>query len=192
MLYLQHGWGENETSWPVQGKAGVIMDNLIADGKAEPCIVVMTYGLTNDVKFGDRDAIQRCMGDFETMMADELVPFIDANFRTIADKKHRAMAGLSMGGMETRAITLARPDLFGSYCVLSGGVYTPSDINDPERADLIFISCGGKENPDQVRKAVEALQAAGYNAHAHVSEGTAHEFLTWRRGLHEAAQLLFK
>lgn len=192
VLYLQHGWGENETSWPVQGKTGVIMDNLIADGKAEPCIVVMTYGLTNDVKFGDMGAIQRCMTDFETMMADELIPFVDANFRTIADKKHRAMAGLSMGGMETRAITLARPDLFGSYCVLSGGTYSPADINDPERADLIFISCGSKENPDQVRKAVEDLQAAGYNAHAHVSEGTAHEFLTWRRGLHEAAQLLFK
>lgn len=192
VLYLQHGWGENETSWPVQGKAGVIMDNLIADGKAEPFIVVMTYGLTNDVRFGDRQGIQDAMKNFETMMVDELVPFIDANFQTKADRKHRAMAGLSMGGMETHSVTLARPEVFGNYGILSGGVYTPEEIKDKNQVDLIFISTGEKENPEGVKKAVADLQAAGFNAHSHVSPGTAHEFLTWRRGLYEMAQLLFK
>lgn len=191
VLYLQHGWGENETSWPVQGKAGLIMDNLIADGLAEPMIVVMTYGLTNDVKFGDRDGIQRAMDNAQTLIVDELVPYIDSHFRTKADKKHRAMAGLSMGGMETHAITLARPEAFGSYCILSGGIYTPEELKGHD-VDYIFINCGSKENPERVKEAVDALKAAGYNAEAHVSDGTGHEFLTWRRGLHTMAQNLFK
>ncbi|MCF0243257.1 MAG: endo-1,4-beta-xylanase [Bacteroidaceae bacterium] len=192
VLYLQHGWGENETSWPVQGKANIIMDNLIADGLAKEFIVVMTYGLTNDVKFGDRDAIAKSMKALETVLVDELVPYIDSHFYTLADKKNRAMAGLSMGGMGTHAVTLARPDTFGSYGVLSGGVYTPQELDGKAKPDYIFISCGSKETPDRVTKAVEDLKAAGYNAESHVSEGTAHEFLTWRRALYTMAQKLFR
>ncbi len=97
-----------------------------------------------------------------------------------------------MGGMETKLITLRRPELFGSWGLLSGGQYAPSDINDTNLVKLIFESCGSKEQPDAIRKSVEDLKAAGYNAHGHVSEGTAHEFLTWRRALYEMAQLLFK
>ena len=108
VLYLQHGWGENETSWPVQGKAGLIMDNLIADGKIKPFIIVMAYGLTNDIKFGTIG--QFTAKEFETLLVDELVPFIDKNFLTKADKWNRAMAGLSMGGVETKLITLRRPE----------------------------------------------------------------------------------
>ncbi len=190
VLYLQHGWGENETSWPVQGKAGIIMDNLLADGLAEPFIVVMTYGLTNTVRFGgDRNQV---MKDFETVLVDELVPYIDQHFRTKAQKKYRAMAGLSMGGMETHAVTLARPETFGHYGLLSGGIYRPEEILNPKQVDYIFLNCGGKENPEGVTKAAEALKAAGFNAESHVSEGTGHEFLTWRRGLHRMAQRLFK
>lgn len=191
VLYLQHGWGENETSWPVQGKAGFIMDNLIADGLAEEMIVVMTYGLTNDVKFGDRAAIADAMKALETVLVDELVPYIDANFLTKADKKNRAMAGLSMGGMGTHAVTLARPETFGSYGILSGGMYTPDELKDRE-VDYIFISTGSKENPVGITKAVEDLKAAGFNAESHVSDGTGHEFLTWRRALYQMAQSLFK
>lgn len=192
VLYLQHGWGENETSWPVQGKAGIIMDNLIADGLANEFIVVMTYGLTNDVKFGDRNAIADAMGALETVLVDELVPYIDSNFMTKPEKKNRAMAGLSMGGMGTHAVTLARPEVFGSYGLMSGGIYTPQELEGREKPDYIFISAGGKENPEGVKKAVENLKAAGYNAESHVSEGTGHEFLTWRRALHTMAQNLFK
>ena len=192
VLYLQHGWGENETSWPNQGKANIIMDNLIADGKALPFIVVMTYGMTNDVVFGrpfDRNKISE---DFQKVLVDELVPYVDSHFRTKADKKNRAMAGLSMGGMETHAITLARPETFGHYGILSGGIYTPQEIKDKKQVDYIFISCGSKEGPDRVRKAVEDLKAAGFNAESYISEGTAHEFLTWRRSLYVMAQKLFK
>ena len=190
VLYLQHGWGENETSWPVQGCAGLIMDNLIAEGKIKPFIVVMTYGMTNDVRFG---GIREFMAeDFEKVLVDELVPYIDANFQTKADKWNRAMAGLSMGGMETKLITLRRPEVFGSYGLLSGGQYEPSDIKDKKQVKLIFQSCGSKERPDAIRESTARLKEAGFNAHGYVSEGTAHEFLTWRRSLYQMAQLLFK
>ena len=190
VLYLQHGWGENETSWGKQGHAGLIMDNLIADGKIEPFIVVMAYGLTNNIRFGTLG--QFTAKEFETLLVDELVPFIDQNFLTKADKWNRAMAGLSMGGMETKLITLRRPEVFGYWGLLSGGVYAPEDINDPSQVRYIFESCGSKEFPDGIQKSVEALKAAGYNAQGYISEGTAHEFLTWRRSLYEMAQKLFK
>ena len=190
VLYLQHGWGENETSWPNQGCAGLIMDNLIASGKIQPFIVVMTYGMTNDIKFGGiREFTAK---EFETVLVDELVPYIDAHFLTKADKWNRAMAGLSMGGMETKLITLRRPEAFGYYGLLSGGQYEPSDIKDKDQVRLIFQSCGSKERPDGIKKSTEALKAAGFNAVGYISEGTAHEFLTWRRSLYEMAQLLFK
>ncbi|MBQ7452317.1 MAG: endo-1,4-beta-xylanase [Prevotella sp.] len=190
VLYLQHGWGENETSWPVQGCTGEIMDNLIADGKVKPFIVVMAYGLTNDVKFGSIGKFTA--KEFETVLVDELIPYIDANYLTKADKWHRAMAGLSMGGMETKLITLRRPEVFGYWGLFSGGTYMPEDIKDPKSVRLIFESCGSKENPDGIKKSVEALKSAGFNAHGLILEGTAHEFLTWRRSLKEMAPLLFK
>ena len=190
VLYLQHGWGENETSWPVQGHTGEIMDNLIADGKIKPFIVVMAYGLTNDFKFGTIGKFTA--EEFEKVLVDELVPFIDANYLTKADKWNRAMAGLSMGGMETKLITLRRPEVFGYWGLLSGGMYMPDEIKDPKVVKYIFEGCGDKENPEGINKSVEALKQAGYNAEGLISEGTAHEFLTWRRCLYKMAQSLFK
>ncbi len=190
VLYLQHGWGENETSWSKQGHAGLIMDNLIAEGKIKPFIIVMAYGLTNDFKFGTIG--QFTAKEFETLLVDELVPFIDANFLTKTDKWNRAMAGLSMGGMETKLITLRRPEVFGYWGLLSGGQYAPEDIQDKSLVRLIFQSCGSKEYPEGIMQSTEALKAAGFNAVGYVSEGTAHEFLTWRRSLREMAPLLFK
>ena len=101
------------------------------------------------------------------------------------------MAGLSMGGMETHTITLARPEMFGWYGLLSGGTYNPDEVKDTG-VKGIFIGCGSKEGPDMIRNAAKALQDAGYNAKGYVSEGTAHEFLTWRRCLYEMAPMLFK
>ena len=190
VLYLQHGWGEDETAWSNQGYANLIMDNLIAEGKIEPFIIVMTYGMTNDVKFGHINEFTA--KEFETVLVDELIPCIDSNFRTQADKKHRAMAGLSMGGFETKLITLRRPEVFNYYGLLSGGTYAPGDIKDKNQVASIFISCGSKENPDGVTKAVNDLKAAGFKATSFVSPDTAHEFLTWRRSLYHMAQLLFK
>ena len=190
VLYLQHGWGEDETAWANQGRANLILDNLIAEGKIKPFIIVMTYGMTNECKFGHMNEFD--WTEFQKVLMDELVPYVDNHFRTIADRDHRAMAGLSMGGMETRMATLARPEVFGYWGLFSGGIYEPKDLDGKETPRHIFISCGSKENPDRVKQAVDNLKAAGFNATSYVSEGTAHEFLTWRRALKEFASILFK
>jgi enterochelin esterase-like enzyme len=165
------------------------MDNLIAEGKAKPFIIVMTYGMTNEIKFGGLRDFD--IKPFQTVLVEELIPYIDANFRTLADQSHRAMAGLSMGGFETRLITLNRPDIFSHYALFSGGVYKPEDIKDKSVVKLIFLSCGSKERPDAVKTAAADLQNEGFNAVSYISEGTAHEFHTWRRSLNELAPLLF-
>jgi enterochelin esterase-like enzyme len=189
VLYLQHGWGEDETAWSVQGHANLIMDNLIAEGKIKPFLIVMTYGMTNEIKFGGLRNFD--IKPFQTVLVDELIPYIDANFATLADPAHRAMAGLSMGGMETKTITLNKPEVFAHYALLSGGIYNPDEIKDKSKVKLIFLSCGSKERPDGVIKSAEALKGAGLNAVSYVSEGTAHEFLTWRRSFYQLAPLLF-
>lgn len=190
VLYLQHGWGEDETAWTNQGHANLIMDNLIAAGKIKPFIIVMTYGMTNEIKFGGLRNFD--IKPFQTVLVDELIPYVDTNFRTISDQPHRAMAGLSMGGMETKTITLNHPEVFSHYALLSGGTYAPEDIKDKSMVKLIFLSCGSFENPDGVKNSAVKLKEAGINAVSYVSENTRHEFQTWRRSLLELAPLLFK
>lgn len=200
VLYLQHGWGENEYGWGEQGYAGFIMDNLLAAEKARPFIIVMTYGMTNDVRMGGLRNFS--IEPFETVLVKELVPFIDKNFRTLTDQPNRAMAGLSMGGMETKMITLRNPDTFSHIGLFSGGSISPDDIGDMEAFKksnkLVFVSYGSREvSGGQPRRggdpqaAVDALKEAGVNGHYYVSPNTAHEWLSWRRSLREMAPLLF-
>ena len=146
--------------------------------------------MTNEVKFGKIREFK--IEPFQTVLINELIPYVDANFRTLANKDNRAMAGLSMGGMETKTITLNNPEVFAYYGLLSGGLYAPADIKDKSKVKLIFLSCGSKERPEGVKKSTEELKAAGFNAVGYVSEGTAHEFQTWRRSLYQLAPLLFK
>lgn len=198
VLYLQHGWGENEYGWAVQGRVREIMDNLIAANKTRPFLIVMIYGMTNETRMGGLRNFD--IAPFETVLVKELVPFIDANFRTLSDQPHRAMAGLSMGGMETRMITLRNPDTFSHIGVFSGGSIALTNITDlaafKAKNRLVFISYGSRElggNRGGDPKAdVEALKAAGLNSHFYVSPDTAHEWQTWRRSLREMAPLLFK
>ena len=205
VLYLQHGWGENEYGWPNQGKTNLIMDNLIASGKAKLFIIVMTYGMTNDVKIGGPRNFD--ITPFQTVLVDELIPFIDVNFRTLTDQPNRAMAGLSMGGFETRLITLKNLDTFSHIGLFSGGSISADDVkNTPgfkEKVKLVFVSFGSREienigsgnrgpfggNP---KENTEAISKEGINAHFYVSPSTAHEWQSWRRSLHEFAQLVFK
>ncbi|HVU33661.1 MAG TPA: alpha/beta hydrolase-fold protein [Opitutaceae bacterium] len=200
VLYLQHGWGENEYGWGQQGRAAEIMDNLIAAGKAKPFLIVMTYGMTNDVRWGHMQDFR--IGPFETVLVKELIPYIDAHFRTVADQAHRAMAGLSMGGFETKTITLRHLDTFSAIGLFSGGSIGPADIADlnafKAKNKLVFVGFGSREveggrtrRGDDPKSDVAALQAAGINAHYYVSPNTAHEWLTWRRDLRELAPLLF-
>ena len=132
------------------------------------------------------------MAGFQTVLLDELIPYVDANFRTIPEASHRAMAGLSMGGMQTSQIAPSHPEIFSHIGLLSGGTISESQIPDKSKVKFVFMGTGSKESPDSVRNAAEALNAAGIKADYYVSEGTAHEFLTWRRCLHDMAPQLFQ
>lgn len=198
VLYLQHGWGENEYGWGVQGRAREIMDNLIAENKARPIIIVMIYGMTNETRMGGMRNFD--IGPFETVLVKELVPFIDANFRTLSDQPNRAMAGLSMGAMETKTITLKNLDTFSHIGLFSGGSIAVTNITDlaafKAKNKLVFVSYGSKElgnnRGGDPKATAEALKQAGINSHFYVSPETAHEWQTWRRSLREFAPLLFK
>ena len=133
---------------------------------------------------------------FERVLIDELVPFIDANFRTQADRSHRAMAGLSMGGMQTKQITLANLDKFSHIGIFSGGSIAPADVTDmdafKEHVKVVFVSYGSRERGATGKANVEALKQAGVNSVYYESAETAHEWLSWRRSLLQFAPLLFK
>jgi len=207
VLYLQHGWGEDEHAWWNQGHANLIMDNLIAEGKAKPFIIVMAYGQTNGAfrpgggarpAGGQRPNFDEMIArtGFESTLIDDLIPYVDTNFRTQADQPHRAMAGLSMGGMETHAIALKRLDLFSHIGLFSGGLISPEDVGKArgfkDKVKVVFCSCGSRENPDGVNANHDALDKIGIKNTAFVSPNTAHEFLTWRRSLYQFAPLLFR
>jgi len=204
VLYLQHGWGEDETAWSNQGHANLIMDNLIAAGKARPFIIVMTYGMTNEVKPGGLANFD--IKPFQTVLLKELIPYVDGNFRTLADQRHRAMAGLSMGGFETKLIAPKNLDTFAYIGLLSGGTFSLEDVSAPgfkDKVKLVFVSFGsrelegGRSGPPGAprvdpRVNADAIKKAGFNSVFYVSPNTAHEFLSWRRSLHEFAPLLFR
>ena len=235
VLYLQHGMGENETGWSAQGKTGIIMDNLIAAGKAVPFIIFMDNGLNarrpgeQPMGFGGprpggarpqgapqggpqgqrprmggagfAQMARRMGGAFEEVLLKDIIPMVEKNYRVIADTEHRAMAGLSMGGMQTHGITLNNPKTFAYVGIFSGGTIGADELTDA--ADfkatnkLLFMSAGGKERgmaegDNSVGKAAEDLKKLGINAHSYISPETAHEWQTWRRSLYQFAQLLFK
>ena len=211
VLYLQHGGGEDETGWGSQGHAGLIMDNLIAEGKAKPFIIVMASSYVPGANFGfstnavDGSLSRSITGPggrsynpvaFAKVLIQELIPYIDANYRTLADQSHRAMAGLSMGGMQTHSITLANLDKFSHLGIFSGGNIATNEITDlnafKQQVKLVFISYGSRENGAAGKASVEALKQAGVNSVWYQSPETAHEWLSWRRSLHEFAPLLFQ
>jgi enterochelin esterase-like enzyme len=205
VLYLQHGWGEDETAWSNQGHANLIMDNLIAENMIKPFLIVMTYGMTNEIRFGGLRNFD--IGALQTVLVDELVPYVDASFRTLSDQPHRAMAGLSMGGMETKSITLKNLDKFSHIGLFSGGSISLDDVNNTpgfkDKVKLVFVSYGSREL-DRRRTGgrrgfggdpkvnADALKEASINSVFYVSPDTAHEFQSWRRSLHQFAQFLFK
>lgn len=245
VLYLQHGMGEDETGWGNQGRANLIMDNLIAEGKCTPFIIVMENGSIN-FSGGPRgtrpgmgapgqtapgqvapqgppapvsaipvapgqaapaDTVRRrpggpmggmnIAGQFERILFDDLIPYIESNYRVIKDQPHRAMAGLSMGGMQTKSIAIANPDKFSYLGLFSGGTIAPSEIKDLEsfkkNAKVVFMSFGGREGgSSRIQGVADEWNKVGIRSVSYVSPLTAHEWQSWRRSLHEFAQLLFK
>ena len=207
VLYLQHGMGEDETGWSHQGHMQNIMDNLTAQGKAVPMIVVMESG---DVKApfnaatGGSNEVGRSQygASFYKVLINDLIPTIDKTFRTKADRDHRAMAGLSWGGHQTFDMVFTHLDLF-SYCGGFSGAIFGLDINKNydgifSRANevntklhYLFLGCGSEENMG-TENVVNTLRKAGVEVESYVSPGTAHEWLTWRRCLKEFVPHLFK
>ena len=241
VLYLQHGMGEDETGWGNQGHANLIMDNLIAEGKVTPFIIVMENGSINfaggprgprpDVSAPGQGAAPgqtapaqaaatpassptgnvnsqgrpaggppnnvNFAGQFERILFDDLIPYIESNYRVIADQQHRAMAGLSMGGMQTRSIVIANPDKFSYVGLFSSGTFSPSEIKDMDsfkkKAKVVFMSFGGREGgSSRIQGVADEWNKIGIKGVSYVSPLTAHEWQSWRRSLHEFVQLLFK
>jgi S-formylglutathione hydrolase FrmB len=226
VLYLQHGGGEDERVWIEMGRTNLILDNLIAEGKVKPFIVVMeTSAVGPQFPMGPRTgalgagaprpgaptagapaagapgagapgAGARPRFSFDTyadVMINDMIPWVDSNFRTLADQAHRAMSGLSMGGMCTKAVTLAHLDKFAYIGLFSGGSIALADITDKSKVKLVFMSYGSREpGSNGVKNAADALQQGGIKSVSYVSPLTAHEWQSWRRSLREFAQLLFK
>jgi enterochelin esterase-like enzyme len=218
VLYLQHGGGEDERGWPNQGRVGLILDNLIAERKAKPMLVVMEQGYARKPseaapagpgRPGAPRDFSRAFATFEEVMVNDLIPMIDSTYRTLADRDNRAMAGLSMGGMQTFQITLKHLDLFASLGGFSGGgggfggaPFDPKIAHNGVMADaaefnkkvrLLWLGVGTTEGRiyESIKNYHQALEKAGIKHVYYESQGTAHEWLTWRRCLHEFAPLLF-
>ncbi|WP_297099911.1 alpha/beta hydrolase-fold protein [uncultured Draconibacterium sp.] len=208
VLYLQHGSFEDETGWPGQGHANRILDNLIAANKAMPMIIVMDngYAYKPQSSGGGRPAMV-----FEEVMLNEIIPMIDKRFRTIADREHRAIAGLSMGANQTMRICMNNLDKFAYYGGFSGTSNYPSSdeinvetflngafkngksVND--QIKVFWLGLGTKEPepfPGSVGAFRNMLEKQGIDYVYYESPETAHEWQTWRRSLHQYAQLLFK
>lgn len=226
VLYLQHGGGEDERVWIEMGRTNVILDNLIAEGKVRPFIVVMETSAAykpgevppqppRPRPAGERQgqpapgARPRMLFSFDTykeVMINDLIPFIDGNFRTLSDGSNRAMAGLSMGGMVTRTVTLANLPEFAYIGIFSGGSFSMEDVNNTpgfkEKVKLVFVSYGSRELENRreggrgpfggdPKANAEALKQAGINSVFYISPNTAHGWQSWRRSLREFAPLLF-
>ena len=203
VLYLQHGMGEDETGWSsLQGRAGTILDNMIAAGQCEPMIVVMESGDTQ-APFGYGGTTHANYGHtFVEALHADLIPMIDKTFRTLSDREHRAMAGLSWGGRQTWEAALPHLEKFSYIGTFSGalfgmnvhqvanGVFNDA-ANFNKQVHYLFMGCGTEENFG-TQAMVKELQTMGIDAHLYESQGTAHEWLTWRRCLHEFLPHLFK
>ncbi len=234
VLYLQHGGGEDQRVWIEMGRTNLILDNLIAEGKCKPFIVVMETSAAykpgetppqprqmaapapgqgapggqptppppppaaGQAAPGGQPApgAQRPRFSFDTyaeLMINDMIPYIDSNFRTLANQSNRAMSGLSMGAMCTKSVTLAHLDTFGYIGLFSGGTIAPAEITDKSKVKLVFMSYGSRERGSEgVKNAADALNQAGIKSASYVSPLTAHEFQSWRRSLREYAMLLFK
>jgi enterochelin esterase-like enzyme len=229
VLYLQHGAGEDETGWIRQGRANFILDNLLATRAAVPMLVVMDKGYaTRDGSavapifgpsappLGSPASLQRMQemsSAFADVVVDDLIPFIDSSYRTIPDREHRTIAGLSMGAMQSFHIGFSHPDKFAYVAGFSGApagfifggdtfdraTFYGGILKDPEAANqryrLLWLGVGTAEDPGflkGIRGFHEMLTSAGIHNVYYESPGTAHEWQTWRRDLNQLAPLLFR
>ena len=229
VLYLIHGAGQNERVWVQSGRAHVILDNLMADKKIVPMIVVFPNGnaTTNtetarpvaaaaggtNASPGARRGGRGFMGEgsgknFENDLLKDIIPYVESHYSVMADAQHRALAGLSLGGMQTRSIAPVHSDQFAYVGVFSGGNIRPEDVADlaafKKNVKVVFRGFGSKESsaprgggplpsgPEGIKLAAEALNKEGIKAICYVSPDSAHDFISWKRSLYYFAPLLFR
>ncbi|MEZ4906893.1 MAG: alpha/beta hydrolase-fold protein [Saprospiraceae bacterium] len=214
VLYLQHGWAEDETGWSSQGKMNFIMDNLLAEGKIVPMIVVMDNGDISGLPFNvvDWNAAQSITStgkgkiEFQELIIREIIPMIDNTYRTIPDRNHRAMAGLSWGGLQTFEIVFNNMDKFAYLGAFSGALRIREDIDitelyngllkNPDKINsdmkLIWMGTGTEEGNWSQSFRDRLINLGVKNIVFYESQNTAHEWLTWRRCLKEFSEKLFK
>ena len=211
VVYIQHGGGEDHRGWMEQGRTAQIMDNLIAAGKAVPMIVVSSNSnvRSRNGGFGGGYSWQG-MQAFRNEMIENIIPFVEKNYRVQKDRKSRAMCGLSMGGGQSFYIGLRDPEVFANVGVFSTGMFggiqgasnfdlekeVPGILTDTktfnEQFDVFFMSCG-EQDPriEYTRNIVQKMRDGGVNVRFNSYPGD-HEWQVWRKSLHEFAQYLFK
>jgi enterochelin esterase-like enzyme len=204
VFYLLHGAGDSDDSWTSVGHAGFILDNLIAAGQAVPMIVVMPAGHTTSIfRFGDPRSLD--VSDFEKDFTQDVMPYVEGNYRVIADRGHRAIAGLSMGGLQTLNLSMANPNMFAYIGVFSSGWFAgtleksettyAAGLNDAKARDglkLLWFATGKDDFVMEPSKATVALlKRHGFNPEFHETDG-AHTWMNWRAYLHEFAPRLFR
>lgn len=208
VLYLVHGGGDNDTGWYAIGRANLILDNLIAQGRARPMIIVMPNGHaverrdTVPVAAGQAENTRRFSDD----LLNDIIPYIEKNYRVLATAEARAMAGLSMGGSLTLNVGFPNLDTFRYLGVFSSGLRTEAQaefekrhhhlLNSPDtrkKLKLFWIACGEKDPLAYAgaRNLVQLLNSHGID-HVFKESAGGHTWLNWRRYLHEFAPLLFQ
>ena len=198
VLYLLHGMGDTENAWTLVGRANVIVDNLLANNKAKPLVIVMPYGHTPSASSQSQGPGN--YGAFEADLIKDVIPYVQKLYRVSSDRKDRAIAGLSMGGSQALTVGLGNLELFGSIGAFSSAIRTgqtldnlladPNSIND--KLELLWIGCGRQDSlfPGN-QKFIERLEAAKIKHLTHITEG-AHEWRLWRYYLNEFVPLLFR
>lgn len=210
VLYLLHGNGEAQDGWVMNGRANIILDNLLADGKARPMLIVMPQG--HALQAAGIGPLVRIPGEttmysdrFSKDLLEDVMPLVEKNYRVVADANHRAIAGLSMGGGQALAIGLAHQDLFhyvlgysaaisaqfmDADAVFRDALANPAGINKKLR--LLWLSCGRQDFLYEAnRRFAESLKSKGVAVTVREMEG-AHVWSVWRNNLNESAALLFK
>ena len=202
VLYLLHGGGDSDDSWATVGRAGAILDNLIAAGKAVPMLIVMPAGHTS-TDFHLTPGVPMGHDAFNDDLVKVVLPYVDAHYRTVADRDHRAIAGLSMGGLQALNISLSNSADFAYVGIFSSGWF-PNSMKDEEDTDVAQFRASGKPFRlfwvdagkydialENSRATVAVLKKAGISVDEHESGGF-HAWNNWRDYLNQFAPLLFR
>ncbi len=202
ILYLVHGFSDNDNSWSTIGRAGFILDNMIAARKVKPMVVVMPALHTSanmsmgGARRGAAPGGPQPRNEFDEDFLNDIMPYAETHYRVLTDRPHRAMAGLSMGGMATHRIAMANLDKFSCIGLFSGSTISPNEITDAtafkDKVKVLFMSCGSKESPAGLQTSRDGLEKLGIKSTIFVQPDAQHEWRVWRASLIQFAPLLFQ